>query len=191
MFNELKESLKKSIMYDLNMLLHRHNSEEFYAIALTTNSEFTTVRLALATVDFLRCCIKDYSFSSLEEFSGMVWNPDEWTIFSNEIPNSKLLSLHHEINIIYDESSDFEKYKKEMEKVFIDAIKELDLSKCLGMKVFKFVYDTDPSDEECLPNKSSKILNSIELNKDFTERYTNKFSFYPNIQIKNKKRLLP
>lgn len=191
MLNELKESLKKSIMYDLNMLLHRHDSEEFYAIALTTNSEFTTVRLALATVDFLRGCIKDYSFNSLEEFSGMVWNPDEWTVFSNEISNSKLLSLHHEINIIYDESSDFEKYKKEMEKVFIDAIKELDLSKCLGTKIFKFVYDTDPSDEDYLPNKSSKILNSTKLHKDFVERYTKKFSFYPNIEIKSKNKFLP
>lgn len=188
---KFKECLHKSIIHDLNLLLLKYESENIYALALTTDSEFTTIRLALATVSFLNSCASDNIFNSLQEFSGIAWSPEEWTIFSDELPDSKLTSLQYEIDGIYRKVTDFEDYQVEMEKAFIDAVRILNFDKNLEGTIYKFVYDTDPNDEEYLPNKSSKILNSRKLHENFIARYTKFFDFYPTVKIKSKKRLLP
>lgn len=191
MFEQFENALEESIIYDLNYLLRKYGSEDIFAVALTTDTEFTTMRIALATVSFLKSCADSNIFKSFSEFTGIAWHPEEWHIFSNENPESKLLNLHHEIDSLYRKSTDFDKYKEEMETVFITALKNSTLKSHLKSNVFKFVYDTDSSREDYLPNKSSKILNTTEVHEDFLERYTKQFNFYPSVKIKSNKRFLP
>lgn len=191
MFEQFENSLEESIIYDLNYLLLKYDSEDIFAVALITDSEFTTMRIALATVNFLESCANSNVFNSFNEFTGMAWHPGEWHIFSDENPDSKLLNLHHEIDSLYRKSTDFDKYKKEMERVFIHSLNRSTLKSRLEKNVFKFVYDTDPSREDYLPNKSSEVLNNSELHEDFLERYTKQFNFYPSITIKPSKRYFP
>lgn len=179
MLNTLKSQIIDAVSYDFNKILETVSPENIFAIALTTPEDFGSIRLCVGTIRDLFDFSSNREFDNIHEFSGLVWNPDEWSISSDDVDNSKL----YEMSCIIGENIDFLD-KDLLLETYIESLKNIPCND----SVFRFVSTIEDVD---IDNYSSGFLNSEENHQLFLKRFEHLFDFYPELKIKKKLRKLP
>lgn len=179
MLNTLKPQILNAVSDDFNKILEKVSLENIFAITLTTPEDFGSIRLCLGTIQDLFNMAKDEEFESIGYFSGLAWNPDEWSVSSDDVSDSKL----DEINCIIGDNLDF-LGKDLLLETYIESLKNI----VCKDSIFKFVSTIE---EVNIENYSSQLLNTEENRQLFLRRFEHLFDFYPPIKIKTKVRKLP
>lgn len=97
MLDSLKFQIPKSIYTYFHKILEKVSLQKIYAIALTTPADFSSIRLCIGTIDDLYNFAKDEQFNNITEFSGLVWNPDEWNLSSDDVIDSEIEKINNMI----------------------------------------------------------------------------------------------
>lgn len=148
MLNTLKPQILNAVSADFNKILEKVSLDNIFAIALTTPEDFGSIRLCIGTMQDLFDMAKDREFEGIDSFAGLAWNPDEWSISSDDVNSSKL----YDISCLIGDNLDCLD-KAFLLKTYIDALKNIQCQDC----IFKFVSTVEETDIE---DYSSQLLNT-------------------------------
>lgn len=184
-FSKITPKLYKAIKKDAKRVLKEIEEETLYSVALVTDSDCTTLYMALNTNEYLETADEEYLEMVQEDLSeeemkqieeGEVcltkWLPDEWGYSDGD--NSKLNKISEAL--CKKEVSAPQEYADNKTLFFetvVSAFKKAIDDKVFGENSEEVTYFISTSDGDCIyevENNSAKILNSEKIYEQFLNR---------------------
>lgn len=172
-WNKLKLQTAKALENSLVELFEAHPEENFYAIALYTDSSAMTVGFAANSLEALEAKINEEDEEDREECKNYYkWATSEW-IYEDwgwQDFESICKCLRDA-----EERKNFEEFKLKVIALMTEALDSVSRSTVFESagkaKPVMFVSVTDDNSAEGYENSSAKILNSSSVFNDFLSRY--------------------
>lgn len=188
-FENLKNKIYEAVKTDIKPILKEVGDERIYAVALVTDSDCTTLYLALNTYEYMKQRDEEFIERYKEEFKDEVseeaikmvregrryitkWDYEEWGYSDGKNSQlakvSEVLFKQEELN-----SEEYGEHQEEFFKAVTSAFKRIVDEKILGKDSDKITYFISISDDERTPeieDESAKALNSEDISQVFLER---------------------
>ncbi|MCI8373248.1 MAG: DUF4303 domain-containing protein [Lachnospiraceae bacterium] len=191
-YNDLTLKIQQAVKKVMSKILQKTGDETIYAAALVTDSDCTTLFLAVNTYEYLEK--RDLEYLQLMDFhlseeeqrqlnegtaSLTKWLPDEWGYAdSDDDDGSELFNEISRLLYEHDEEEDFDDdaYEENQELFFAavtSAFQKLKEEKAFGERteeILCFISISDDDRAEEIENESARQLNSPQLYEPFFNR---------------------
>lgn len=188
-FEELKNKIQQAVKDDFKRILMEVGEEKIYSIALVTDSDCTSLFLAVNTYEYMR----KQDDNSIEEAkdclpkeivekmkAGLLciskWVPADWGYSDGKKSKLNKVSemLYHKEESLGPDDAVKSKYQELVLETIISTFHMLIQSDAFGeisKEITFFVSMSDDERTEDIENYSAKLLNSEEVYEEFLKRY--------------------
>ncbi|ELZ8935220.1 DUF4303 domain-containing protein [Cronobacter dublinensis] len=173
LWDSFEKNLESAVRNDYLKLV-KHLKEEVYSVALVTDSYAKSLFLALNTTEALAEAKLKYIKNVGPEDDCYIeilkWTPSEWAYSNDDLDNSEIKNISHQLAHIEDCSDEFQaKFYQSLTDV-LTVLRKSGLFPENDFTLFISVTDDDRS--EAVENYSAQLLNPKDTFMKFQERYS-------------------